>query len=248
MGTGADELFTGYYDHFNSFFASLFSQGKEEDLAVSRHDWQRLIGGSLRNPTYTDPFSYVYGVRSISHFNDGFDFPKYFLNQALLKDTTSLPPNYSLDKLRNQMLNELFHESVPMILNQDDLNSMRYSIENRSPYLNYELFSLASSFPNDYLIRHGLTKAPLRYAFKNLLPQEILFSSKKIGFNANIDEYLPIQGEILRSALISKDSEIWNIISRDKFMELLLSTEQTNSRNKFLFTVLSLKMFLDNFA
>jgi asparagine synthase (glutamine-hydrolysing) len=127
------------------------------------------------------------------------------------------------------------------------LNSMRFSIENRSPYLNYELFSLSSSFPNDYLIRNGLTKAPLRYAFRNLLPEEILFSPKKIGFNANIDEYLPLQPEILHSALVSKESEIWSIISRDKFLELLFSTNRTNSRNKFLFAVLSLKLFLDDF-
>jgi asparagine synthase (glutamine-hydrolysing) len=247
MGTGADELFTGYYDHFNSFFASLVLQGKDKDLSIARKDWKKLIGGSLRNPTYADSLSYVHGVRSISHFNDGFDYPKYFLNQNLNKNTRGISPNYSLDILRNQMLKELFHESVPMILNQDDLNSMRFSIENRSPYLNYELFSLSSSFPNDYLIRNGLTKAPLRYAFRNLLPEEILFSPKKIGFNANIDEYLPLQPEILHSALVSKESEIWSIISRDKFLELLFSTNRTNSRNKFLFAVLSLKLFLDDF-
>ena len=36
--------------------------------------------------------------------------------------------------LRNRMLNEMFYEIVP-ILKHDDNNSMMYSVENRSPYL-----------------------------------------------------------------------------------------------------------------
>ena len=38
---------------------------------------------------------------------------------------------YSNDLLRNRMANELLHEIVPVILHEDDLNSMFYSIENR---------------------------------------------------------------------------------------------------------------------
>ena len=41
--------------------------------------------------------------------------------------------NYADSLLRNRMMNEMFHESVPVILHEDDLNAMYYSIENRSP-------------------------------------------------------------------------------------------------------------------
>ena len=34
------------------------------------------------------------------------------------------------------MLNELFHEQVPLINNEDDMNSMKHSLENRNPFLN----------------------------------------------------------------------------------------------------------------
>ena len=33
------------------------------------------------------------------------------------------------------MMNELFYEIVPVLLHEDDLNSMNFSIENRTPYL-----------------------------------------------------------------------------------------------------------------
>ena len=40
---------------------------------------------------------------------------------------------YTPRLLRNRMLNELYHEAVPVILHEDDLNAMFFSIENRSP-------------------------------------------------------------------------------------------------------------------
>jgi asparagine synthase (glutamine-hydrolysing) len=49
---------------------------------------------------------------------------------------------YSSELLRNRMLNELFHEVVPVILKHDDLNSMYYSVENRSPFLDKDLLEV----------------------------------------------------------------------------------------------------------
>jgi hypothetical protein len=50
------------------------------------------------------------------------------------------------------MMNELFHEVIPVILKHDDLNSMYYSIENRSPYLDRDLlefyFNNSATFIN----------------------------------------------------------------------------------------------------
>ena len=45
--------------------------------------------------------------------------------------------NLYSELIKNRMLNELFHESVPVIY-EDDMNSLMHSIENRSP-LNTEL-------------------------------------------------------------------------------------------------------------
>ena len=42
------------------------------------------------------------------------------------------------------MLNEIYHESVPVINYEDDLNS-KESIENRSPFLNKELLNFTMS-------------------------------------------------------------------------------------------------------
>ena len=40
------------------------------------------------------------------------------------------------------MLNEIFHEITPVTLHHENLNCMYSSIENRSPFLDKELFKL----------------------------------------------------------------------------------------------------------
>src|SRR5204863_2394700 len=93
---------------------------------------------------------------------------------------------YSASVLRNRMLNELFHEAVPVILHEDDLNAMAFSIENRSPFLDRELFEFAGTIPTRHLIRDARAKAVLRDAVRGIVPDRILESRRKVGFNAPV--------------------------------------------------------------
>ena len=56
------------------------------------------------------------------------------------------------------MMNELFHEVVPVILKHDDLNSMYFSVENRSPYLDRDLYEFTLTIPPHLLIANGFQK------------------------------------------------------------------------------------------
>ena len=53
--------------------------------------------------------------------------------------------NYDDNNLKNRMKNEIFHETVSVILYEDDVNSMKHSIENRSPFLSKDLYNLLFS-------------------------------------------------------------------------------------------------------
>ena len=48
--------------------------------------------------------------------------------------------------------------SLLQFFNNEDLNSMHYSIENRSPYLDTNLFNLCFSIPANLLIQKGYGK------------------------------------------------------------------------------------------
>ena len=83
----------------------------------------------------------------------------------------------------NKMLNELFYEVVPVILKHDDMNSMYYSIENRSPYLDHNLVEFMYKVPTKYLIKNSYQKRILRDTSKNILNEEIRLNRRKYGFN-----------------------------------------------------------------
>ena len=118
------------------------------------------------------------------------------------------------------MLNELFHESVPVILHEDDLNAMYFSIENRSPFLDRELFEFCYRIPSRYLMRDGLAKVVLRDAMRGIVPERILTNPRKVGFNAPIFSFLDVHDPEVRSALLDR-SPIFEHVRRGAIEELL---------------------------
>jgi len=90
-----------------------------------------------------------------------------------------------------------------------DRSSMAHSIEIRHPYLDYNLFDLAKTLPDNFLIKDGYSKYLLRLIGKDNVknvPWEIFDSKKKIGFELsdmffnNKDYYKWIKNKLTRSS------------------------------------------------
>jgi asparagine synthase (glutamine-hydrolysing) len=143
------------------------------------------------------------------------------------------------------MLNEMFAEAVPVILHEDDLNAMYFSMENRSPFLDRKLFEFAYSIPSPFLIQKGLAKSVLRDAMRGIVPDTILDNKRKVGFNAPILELVDVNDKQTRAFLLDK-SPIFDFIKRDKIENLLNQPELPNSFSKFLFYFINSKIFLEN--
>ena len=91
----------------------------------------------VRNPFLGNPEVFIANPNFRDHiFLDAESFARDLLAAWAEPFTES---SYTGSLLRNRMLNELFHESVPVILHEDDLNAMYFSIENRSPFLDRDL-------------------------------------------------------------------------------------------------------------
>jgi asparagine synthase (glutamine-hydrolysing) len=149
--------------------------------------------------------------------------------------------------LRNRMLNELFYESVPVILHEDDLNSMFYSVENRSPYLDRNLFEFCNTIPTQHLIRDGKAKAVLREAVRGIAASALVDNRRKVGFNVPILDFLDVNSPQVRSYLLD-ESPIFSYVQRPMIEALIQKTQLPNSESKFLFYFLNCKMFLEEFA
>ena len=146
--------------------------------------------------------------------------------------------------MKNRMLNEMFNEIVPPVLKEDDMNSMFHSIENRSPFLDSSLFESALNMPSKFYIKNGLAKWPLRQIIKNYVPEKIRMNKRKIGFNASIKEIFPLNKENINFLL--EDSDIFKIVDKNNFKNFIIKNKNfTGVENNFLFSFLSIKLFLE---
>jgi asparagine synthase (glutamine-hydrolysing) len=239
-GTAADELLTGYYDHHLAYLAVV--RGDRARHEAARDAWARQIKPFVRNPHLGNPDLFVADPAFRDHIYLGADE----FSSRLVEPWTEAfaEATFTSDLLRNRMLNELTHEAVPVILHEDDLNAMYFSVENRSPYLDRSLVEFCYRIPSSHLIRGGLAKAVLRDAVRDLLPPAIVDNPRKVGFNASILEYLDAGDPDVRREVLG-DSPVWDIVRRDAVAPLLDRRELSNSESKFLFNVINCKLFLE---
>jgi asparagine synthase (glutamine-hydrolysing) len=243
-GTGADELFTGYYDHHNAYLYEV--RHDPELFAQSLANWRRHIGRIVRNPLLQNPCCFIDNPEQREHiYLNNHRFASFLRGDYQPEPFREEP--YARGLLRRRMLNELFHESVPVILHEDDLNAMYYSIENRSPYLDRHLMEFAYRIPTRHLIRQGRAKAVLREAMRGIVPDPILDNPRKVGFNAPIFDFLDVRDPQVRAYLLD-DSPIYRHLRRESIQALLDKPSLPNSESKFLFYFLGCKMFLEEFG
>lgn len=243
-GTAADELFSGYFDHHNAYLAAMAQEdGRRHTAALN--EWREQVAPMVRNPFLQNPDYFRQHPDCRDHIYLDADEFSNFLVSPFQEGFTE--ENYTEPLLRNRMANELFHESVPVILHEDDLNAMSFSIENRSPYLDTDLFDWCQQIPTRHLVRQGRAKAVLRDAVRGIAPDAIIDNPRKVGFNAPILDYLDLSDSGVRDELMA-DSPVFDLIRRDRIEELICMDSLPNSRSKFLFNFVNAKMFLEEFA
>lgn len=242
-GTGADELFTGYYDHHLLFQAEKFSSDAERISALD--NWEEHINPIIRNPLLKSPDRYIVNPKFRDHIYYRADYYGSFLVDDLKEDF--IEEEYSRSLLRSRMMNELFHEAVPVIVTEDDYNAMYYSIENRSPYLSRPLLDSALRIPEEKLIQNGFGKYYLRKAAEGLAHPDILWNRRKIGFNSSLFEFFDTASPRSREFLLD-DSPVYDFVHRDLVESYIGEDLSLNSDSKFLFNLLNAKCFMEMFT
>ena len=134
-----------------------------------------------------------------------------------------------------------------MYLNEEDLNAMYFSMENRSPYLDRSLFEFANLIPTKYLIQKGSAKAVLREAMRGIVPNVVLDYPVKTGFNAPISAFLDRENPEIWSYFLN-DSPIYDHVKKQKIQALINKPNLLNSESKFLFSFLNAKLFLEAYS
>ena len=243
-GSGADEIYGGYYDHY----LMLFNEIKKDKVKLKKYlsKWKKIIKPNLRNKYFKRHDLFFKDSNYREYVYDNFENNKKFCLKKLSYDFKE--KKYFNNLLKNRMANELFHENVPIFMHSEDLNSMKFSIENRSPFLDTKLIKHLYSLNGSYLLNDCKNKFLLRSTLKGILNEKVLNLSVKSGFNASILNLFNLQSKKFINFL-KKDSEIYDYVNKSKIIQLSKNTKilKNNGYNKFMFSFISLKTFMDRF-
>jgi len=239
-GNGADELFAGYYDHY-SFWLAEMSSGSNHSKLIA--DWRNSYGKYVQNPILQNPDVFIHNSAERDHiYLNAEEFSSWLVEPFCEPFSES---RYSDNILRNRMLNELKHETIPVILHEDDRNSMFYSVENRSPYLDRNLAEFLFTVPSRHLVKDGFAKYLLRAAGAGYVSETVLWDKRKKGFNAPIDSLIDRKDAQTKDRLLCQ-SPIFDIVKKEKIERFLHQDLKDNSLSKNFFSFVSVKLFLEH--
>lgn len=243
-GTAADEIFSGYYDHY---LLHLYETKSSENYKANLKDFNYFIKKFIRNKDLKDPKLYIKNKNFRDHIFDSNKIFLNFLNQKYKRKNwfEFSEKKYSSNFFCNRRLNELFHEITPVVLNEDDTNSMYYSVENRSPFLDKNLVEHMFSVDPKMLIENGYSKNILREISKDYLVDDIRLNRKKKGFNGSVKNIFDFKDKKFLDNIFEKDSEIYEFFDKKKIINFLNKDINHNAYSKFIFSFINTKIFLD---
>lgn len=242
-GIGADEIFSGYYDH-HSFYLSYLQATDSQRFESALKDWLDGPGMYVRNPKLQDPTYFNSNPMSREHiYLDADKFASRIVGGYSENFTEEV---FCGILMRNRMANELFYEAVPVLLHDEDRNAMSVSLENRSPYLDRPLVEYMAQVPTEYFIKDGLAKSILRDSVGSLVPRDVVKNKRKVGFNVPIEDLLDLRSDEV-DEILETDSPMDYIVSRDTIRGLIESTEDrlSNEESKYIFNYFSSRFFME---
>jgi asparagine synthase (glutamine-hydrolysing) len=247
-GQGSDEIFAGYIYYFSYLFYEMLTGG-------------RLVGLARENIECVRNFKNLFPQALFVFMLLPARLKKFFfhaticdwVNFSLLQKETSgaMDPRWNKMTLQQILETTLFSTAIPHLLNWEDKNSMRWSVESRVPFLDHHLVEAAMSMPAGTKLKNGVTKAPFREAVSDLLPEMIRARKDKIGFAAPDDEFLrsPKVSAWAESVINSpsfKSRPYWDWAAVDKNHKKFLHCKNHNIGGA-VFKWLSLEIWLRKF-
>lgn len=242
-GVGGDELFGGYpwqsgvtrkiNKIFKATYGKLFYSEKLYKIIIKINKKIALVYKILTDYK-------VWHAQTLSDFN--FDFNS---ERASIEDRIRYYANKYFTLSRNELNDDVYnimgYANTYTVLGAQnrfsDIATMKYSVENRSPLLDYRVREYMMSIPDDMKVKYG-QKGLMRSILKDHLPNYVI-KAKKSG------PTMPLMTWFYDHKRLSKIKEF--IFSHIELVETYLSSDITNlirrSDNSFFKKENSLKLF-----
>ena len=183
-GQGGDETLLGYDRYLPSYLASLPLRHKWSGFQDSLHSSEL---SALQLAGYCGYF--LSGGIRIRQIRRKCSFMRDSCMDLLDTDLLRVLATNNRD-LGALQVQELTSTQLPHLLKYEDKNSMRNSVESRLPFLDYQLVQVALSLNNSYKIKGGWAKSVLRKGCEDILPREVAWRPRKIGFEGPERDWL----------------------------------------------------------
>ena len=253
-GEGADEFFGGYnyyreevdYKFYNKIpffirhliakFAGVFPEGRGLNFLVRRGEkLENSYIGVNRN------FSYKMAQRIL---NKKYDLKAIDVTKDIYKEFEGYS---NINKMQAIDIN--FWLMKDILLKADKM-TMASSIEGRVPFIDKEVFKVASSLPFDYKVTKENTKVALREAAREVIPNES-YKKKKLGFPVPIREWMK-DSDVEKNIREVFNSDISKKYFNNKEINKLLDEHVNNKKDNYrkVWTIYSFlvwyKVFFEN--
>lgn len=213
-GEGADELFGGYNSykeevdqafymkipypirHFFAKIASLFKEKRGLNFIYRR-------GMKLED--------YHIGLGRVMSDKEAISILK---NKNQIKTKDIVKKTYDLYKndsnIAKRQAIDFYYWLIPDFLHAVDRNTMMFSLEARTPFLDKEVYNVARTLPKSFKVNKETTKPILREASKSVIPNDS-YKKKKLGFP------VPLRDWVKEDDLYEKIKESFNSKIASKF-------------------------------
>ena len=234
-GEGADEFFGGYnyyreevdYQGYNKIpypirhiigkIAGIFPEGRGFNFLVRR-------GERLEN-------SYIGVNRNFSKKMANKVLKNKYSLQAIdvTRDVYNEFKGYSnIDKMQAIDINFWLMKDI---LLKADRMTMASSLEGRVPFIDKEVFKVASSLPFDYKVTKENTKVALRDAAKEVIPTEA-YKKKKLGFPVPVREWMK-EGTFMEEVKRALNSDVANKYFNTKVVNKMFDEHISGKKDNY---------------
>lgn len=203
----------------------LDGQGADEILCGYRKSRLYLVKKLFRNKKYFSAFQEI--IHSITQFTTSDNihmdvikvlniFSKKAKNKNLFikKGYTETKFDYTETDF---IYNDISKISLPSILRMVDRTSMAFSIEDRLPFLDYNLVDYSIALPLHSKMKNGWSKHIMRQALD--LPEKIKFRKTKIGFAPPEEQWLKELEKDILKVFTNSDFRAGKYIDRKEIVE-----------------------------
>ena len=188
-GGGPDEFLAGYSHFFINYWCTLLMAGQLRELRREMLAYRIAHGGNLGmffleclHSHFTSKARYFAAYRRLGHWKRLLQLRQNSWFAPELFDYLPLNEERTDPDLDTALKRAVERHPLPLYLRTQDRNSMAHSIEQRMPFLDYRLVSLAFQLPANWKMRGPWNKYVLRQAMRGRIPESVQGRLDKMGF------------------------------------------------------------------